>query len=103
MKQRNTSWDLRTNERWEVVLLVILVAAVAFVAGWCFCISICLCSTSCSKDLCSAADWPDYRISAVSDCLTPLSQAKAPILFLAMGIYIIQILPVAKIGNKIII
>lgn len=42
MKQRNTSWDLRTDKRWVVVLLVILVAAVAFVARWCFCIRLCL-------------------------------------------------------------
>lgn len=42
MKQRNTSWALRTDKRWVVVLLVILVAAVAFVAGWWFCIRLCL-------------------------------------------------------------
>lgn len=51
-----------------------------------------------NKDFYSAADCPDYRITSVVDCLTPLSQGgKAPILFLAMEIYISQILLAAQI------
>lgn len=88
---------MMTGEMWVVVLLV---AAVVLMAVLCFCISLSVCCTYCSKDLCSAADCPDYRITAVADCSTPLSQAKAPILFLATGIYIIQILPAAKIKKK---
>lgn len=64
------------------------------------CVSLCVVHT---KDLCCAADCPDYRITAVVDCSTPLSQAKAPILFLALGIYIIHILPAAKIKKYILI
>lgn len=88
-----------TDERWVVVLLVAVVAFCGWVVFLYQTVLACALHTP-VRTFCNAADCPDYRITAVSDCLTPLSQAKAPILFQAMGIYIIQILPVAKIGKK---
>ena len=93
---------MMTDEMWAVVLLVAAVLLNGSAVFLYQCASLCVC-TYCSKDLCSAADCPDYGIKAVADCSTPSSPSKATILFLAMGIYIIQILPAAKINIYIYI
>lgn len=76
--------DIRADEMWVLLLLLLLLLLPPHWL-WSVFISECVFQCACvlpnahivAGAVCAAAHWPDYRITAVSDCSTPIRQPQS--------------------------